>query len=86
MRRNRVLVFDREAAALHDHMDLVWEKLYEYIRRNRVLLVVFDKAAPASLEVVRLAPLGDVVTHEVRNINDYSFDAERRGDLLKICE
>ena len=54
-------------------MDLVWEKLFEDIRQNRVLL--FDREPAASLKVLRGAPLGAVVTHRVRIINDSSFDA-----------
>ena len=56
-----------------EHMDLVWKKLYEDIRRNRVL--VFERESAASLKGLRVAPLGAVVTHKVRIINDYSFEA-----------
>ena len=45
-------------------MDLVWEKLFEDIRRNRVL--VFDRKSAASPKDLRVAPLGAVVTHKVR--------------------
>ena len=54
-------------------MDLVWEKLFEDIRRNRVL--VFDRKSAASPKDLRVAPLGAVVTHKVRINNDYSFEA-----------
>ena len=56
-----------------EHMDLVWEKLYEDVRRNRVL--VFDRESATLLKGLRVAPLGAVVTHKVRIINDYSFEA-----------
>ena len=46
-------------------MDLV-EKLYEDVRRNRVL--VFNRESAAALKGLRVAPLGAVVTHKVRII------------------
>ena len=60
-------------SAVVEHMDLVWGKLFEDIGRNRVL--VFDRESAASLKGLRVAPLGAVVTHKVRIINDYSFGA-----------
>ena len=36
---------------------------------------MFDRESAASLKGLRVAPLGAVVTHKVRIINDYSFEA-----------
>ena len=47
-------------SAVVDHMDLVWEKVCEDIRRNRVL--VFGRESAATLKGLRVAPLG-AVTH-----------------------
>ena len=68
--------------AVVEHIDLVWEKLFEDIRRNRVL--VFDRESAASLKGLRVAHLGAVVTNKVRIIHDYLFEAgaasgEKRG-------
>ena len=60
-------------SAVVEHMDPVWEKLFENVRPNCVL--VFDRESAASLKGLRVAPLGAVVTHKVRIINDYSFEA-----------
>ena len=62
-----------------DYMDLVWEKLFKDIRRNRVL--VFDGESVAALKGLRVALLGAVVMHKVGIINGYSFEAgEARGE------
>ena len=53
-------------------MSTVWEKLCEDVRRNRCL--VFTREAAEKIVWLRVAPLGAVVTHKVRIINDYSFD------------
>ena len=69
-------------SAVVEHMDPVWEKLFENVRPNCVL--VFDRESAASLKGLRVAPLGAVVTHKVRIINDYSFEAgaaRRKGGL-----
>ena len=60
-------------SAVIEHMDLVWEKLFEDIRRNRVL--AFDGKSTASRKGLRVAPLGAVVTHKVQIVNTYSFEA-----------
>ena len=51
-------------STVFEHMDLVWEKMYEDVRRNRVL--VFNRESAAALKGLRVAPLGTVVTHKVR--------------------
>ena len=64
---------------LIEQMDLVWEKLYEHVRRNCVL--VFNTEFAAALKGLRVAPLGAVVTHKVKIINDCSFDVDAaRGE------
>ena len=59
-------------SSVQEHMSTVWEKLCEDVRRNRCL--VFTREAAEKLVGLRGAPLGAVVTHKVRVINDYSFD------------
>ena len=58
-------------------MDLVWGKLFDDIRRNRVL--VFNRDSAPSIKGLRVAPLGAVVIHETRTINDYCFDVQAAG-------
>ena len=54
-------------------------KLFDDIQRNRVL--VFNRDSASSIKGLRVAPLGAVVTHKVRNINDYSVDVQAaRGE------
>lgn len=61
------------------NIDLVWVKLFEYTRRNHVL--VFNIESATALFLLRVAPLGAVVTRKVRIINDYSLDVEAaRGE------
>ena len=61
------------------HMDLVWKKIYEDVRRNRVL--VFNRESAAALKGLCVAPLSTVVTHKVRNVHDFSFDVDAaRGE------
>ena len=63
-----------------EHVDLVWEKRSKDVRRNRVL-VFKNRESAAALKGLRVAPLGAVVTHKVRIINDYSFDVDAaRGE------
>ena len=62
-------------SSVQEHMPAVWEKLCEDVRRNRCL--VFTWEAVEKIVGLRLAPLGAVVTHKVRIINDYSFDPAR---------
>ena len=55
-------------SAVVEHMDLVWEQLFEDIRRK---LRASVRESAASLKGLRVAPLGAVVTHNVRIITDY---------------
>ena len=68
---------------VQEHMYTVWEKICEYVRRNRCL--VFTRETAAKIVERRVAPLGTVVTHKVRIINDYLVDPSRirgeKGDL-----
>ena len=59
-------------SSVQEHMPTVWEKLCEDVRRNRCL--VFTREAAEKIVGLRVTPLGAVVTHKVRIINDYSFD------------
>ena len=69
----------RNHSSLHEHSSTVWQKLCEDVRRNRCL--VFTREAAAKIVGLGLAPLGAVVTHKVRIINDYSFDpSTARGE------
>ena len=66
-------------SSVQEHMSTVWEKLCEDVRRNRCL--VFTREAAEKIVGLRIAPLGAVVTHKVRIINDYSFDpSTARGE------
>ena len=59
-------------SSVQEHMPTVWAKLCEDVRRNRCL--VFTREAAEKIVGLRVAPLGAVVTHKVRIINDCSFD------------
>ena len=59
-------------SGVQEHMSTVREKLCEDVRRNRCL--VFTREAVEKIVGLRVAPLGAVVTHKVKIINDYSFD------------
>ena len=66
-------------SSVQEYMPTVWEKLCEDVRRNRCL--VFTREAAEKIVGLRVAPLGAVVTHKVRIINDYSFDpSTARGE------
>ena len=66
-------------SSIQEHMPRVWEKLCEDVRRNRCL--VFTRDAAEKIVGLRVAPLGAVVTHKVRIINDYSFNpSTARGE------
>ena len=56
-------------SSIQEHRSTVWEKLCEDVRRNRCL--VFTREAAEKTVGLRVAPLGAVVTHKVRIINDY---------------
>lgn len=60
-------------SAVAEHMDLAWKKLYEAVRRHRAL--VMDIESSFSWKGHRLAPLSAVLSHRVRIIDDYSFEA-----------
>ena len=59
-------------SSVQEHRPTVWETLREDVRRNRCL--VFTRKAAAKIVGLRVAPLGAVVTHKAKIINDYSFD------------
>ena len=52
-------------SGVREHMDLGWKKLFDDIRRNRVL--VFSRDSASSIKDLRVAPLGAVVTHKAKN-------------------
>lgn len=55
-----------------EHLPQIWEKLMEDVQRDRCL--ISDKRMADKIEGIRVAPLGVVVSDEVRIINDFSFD------------
>ena len=66
-------------SSIQEHLFTVWKKLCEDVRRNRCL--VFTREAAEKIVGLRVAPLGAVVTHKVRVINDCSFDpSTARGE------
>ena len=70
-------------SGVREHMDLVWEKLFDDIRRNRE--VVFNRGSASLIKGLRVAPLGAVVTHKVRIINDYYFGVQAaRGEKRRL--
>ena len=60
-----------------EHLPLIWKKLAEDVRRERCLVI--QKSAAYEIPNLRVSPLGAVVTHKVRIINDLSFDAHNKG-------
>ena len=67
-------------SSVQEHMSTVWETLCEDVRRNRCL--VFTREAAENIVALRVAPLGAVVTHKVKIINDHSFDpTTARGEI-----
>ena len=66
-------------------MYLVRDKLFDDIRQNRAL--VFNREPASSIKGIRVAPLGAVVTHKVRIINDHSFDVQAaRGEKGRLTK
>ena len=59
-------------SSVQEHMPIVWEKLCGDVRRNRCL--VFIREAAEKIVGLRVDPLGAVVIHKVRIINEYSFE------------
>ena len=62
----------RNHSSVQEHISTVWEMFCKDAQRNRCL--VFTRKAAAKIIGLRVAPLGAVVTHKVKIINDYSFD------------
>ena len=64
------------------HLPLLWEKLGNDVRRERCL--VFEKTSAHEIPNLRVSPVGVVVTHKPRVINDLSFnptDRTKKGGL-----
>ena len=61
-----------ESTAAYRSIGPQYGKNYQDVRRNRCL--VFTREAAAKIVGLRVAPLGVMVTHKVRIINEYSFD------------
>ena len=83
---NRALQYGNNSGALKiKHMDLVREKLFDGIRRNRVL--VFNRDSASSIKGQGMARLSAIVTNNIRIIIDYSFDIQadrgKKGGLNK---
>ena len=63
---------------------LVWEKLFDDIRRNWILMF---RGSASSMKGLRVVSLGAVVTHKEKIINDYSFDLQAaRGEMGGLSE
>ena len=60
-----------------EHLPLIWKKIGEDVRREKCLVIV--KTAAHEIPNVRVLPLGPVVTHKVRVINDLSYDLFNRA-------
>ena len=60
-----------------EHLPLIWKKIGEDVRRQKCLVI--KKSAAHEIPNVRVLPLGAVVTHKVRVINDLSFDLFNRA-------
>lgn len=69
-------------SSIRDHLPLVWEKLFEDVRRNCCL--VFEKAA-SKVNGIRVEPSGAILTRTLRIINYVSFDPDStRGSTSGI--
>ena len=60
-----------------EHLPLIWEKVGEDVRREKCL--VLENTAAYEIPNVRVLPLGAVVTHKVRVVNDLSLDLFNRA-------
>ena len=60
-----------------EHLPLIWKKIGEDVRREKYLVI--KKSAAHEIPNVRILPLGAVVTHKIRVINDLSFDLFNRA-------
>ena len=60
-----------------EHLPLIWKQIGEDVRREKCLVI--KKSAAHKIPNVRVLPLGAVVTHKVRVINDLSFDLFNRA-------
>ena len=70
------LRYDNHRSA-EEHLPLIWKKIGEDVRREKCLVII--KLAAHEIPNVRVLPLGAVVTHKVRVINDLSFDLFNRA-------
>ena len=55
---------------------MIWEKLSDDFRREQFLTT--KRSATQEIPNLRVSPLGVVVTHKVRIINEFSFEAQTR--------
>ena len=60
-----------------EHLPAIWETLREDVQRQKCIVV--RKEAAHEVPGLRVLPLGAVVTHKVRIINDFSFEAQSKG-------
>ena len=60
-----------------EYLPLIWKIFGEYVRREKCLVI--ENTATHEILNVRVLPLGAVVTHKVRVINDLSFDMFNRA-------
>ena len=59
-----------------EHLPAIWEKLGKYVRRQKCLVI--QKSAAHEIPNLQVSPLGAVVTHKVRIINDFSFETHSK--------
>lgn len=61
----------------NEHLPLIWKKIGEEVRREKCLVI--QKSAAHEIPNLRVFPLGAVVTHNVRIVNDLSFNLQNRA-------
>ena len=68
--------------SVSEHLPAIWKKIREDVRREKCFRILTAHEIPN----LRVSPFATVVTHKVRIINDWSFDAqsrEKKGGLNK---
>ena len=60
----------------NEYLPEIWEKLGQDVRRQKCLVI--RKSVAPEIPHLRVSPLGAVVTHKVRIINDFSFAMRNR--------
>ena len=71
--------------SVSEHLPAIWKKIREDVRREKCFRILTAHEIPN----LRVSPFATVVTHKVRIINDWSFDAqsrEQKGGLNKYAD